>query len=141
MRVYRDIVACAVQPMTQEVKAGHGGWRVDPDWIREQVHPRNQLLPHTVGTIEEVPLGMGLRAAQHTLHMHTFIRAHRGNQADTSNTHAHSLMTNTYKVIAINIFGCIGSFMKEWQTLTLKRWAESRQHMVLCWMCETRMYL
>ena len=54
--------------MTQEVKAGHGGWRGRCDWIREQIQSRKQFLPYSVRSVQEVPLGVGLRAAQYTLH-------------------------------------------------------------------------
>lgn len=65
--VYRDVVACAEKPITDEVKAGHSGAKVNSVGFREKVDPRKQLFANDVISVLEVGLGLSQGATQYTL--------------------------------------------------------------------------
>lgn len=64
---YRDVVACAEKPITDEVKAGYSGAKVNSVGFREKVDPRKQLIANDVIGILEVGLGLSQGATQYTL--------------------------------------------------------------------------
>lgn len=65
--VYRDVVACDVEPMAEEVEAGYSGAEGNPVRLREKVRSREQFLSDAVKGVLEVGLGLSQGATQHTL--------------------------------------------------------------------------
>ena len=79
---YRDPVACGEKPAADKVKAGYSGSKVNSVRFREEVNSREQFIPDAVGGVQEVILGLGQGATQHTLRKHQTHRHVREN-ADT----------------------------------------------------------